>query len=73
MNKEMEDTACSSFQFYSMSVLSACVSVCHTHAWHLRDLEEGVRSPETGVVDGCGQPCGFWESNLGPVEEESVL
>jgi hypothetical protein len=25
------------------------------------------------VTDGCEPPCGFWELNSGPLEEQSVL
>ena len=34
---------------------------------------EGVRSPEAGVTDSCGLPCGCWELNPGPLEVQSVL
>jgi hypothetical protein len=36
-------------------------------------LEEDIRGPGTGVVDGCELPCGCWESNLGLLEEQPVL
>jgi hypothetical protein len=29
--------------------------------------------PETGVADSCEPLCGCWESNLGSLEEQSVL
>jgi hypothetical protein len=35
--------------------------------------EEGTGSPGTGVADGCELPCGCWESNLSPLEEQAVL
>ena len=31
--------------------------------------EEGIRSQ----ADGCEPPCGWWELNSGPLEEQSVL
>ena len=34
---------------------------------------EGARSPGTGAMDSCERPCGCWESNLGPLEEQPVL
>jgi hypothetical protein len=34
---------------------------------------EDVRFPETGVTDNCQLPCGCWELNLGPLEEQLVL
>jgi hypothetical protein len=42
-------------------------------AWCLQRPEEGVGHPGPGVTDGCELPGGFWETNLGPLEEEPVL
>ena len=42
------------------------MSVHHIHAW---PKEEGVGVTVTGVK----LICGSWESNLGPLEEQSVL
>lgn len=36
-----------------VGVLPACVSMCHMCAWHPQRLEEGIRFPQTGVIDGC--------------------
>ena len=36
-------------------------------------LCEGVRSPATGVTDGCELPCGCWLSTPGCLEEQPVL
>ena len=33
----------------------------------------GVRSPGTGIKDSCELPCGYWELNSGPLEEQPVL
>jgi len=32
--------------------------------------EEGASDP---ITDGCEPPCGYWELNSGPLEEQSVL
>lgn len=32
--------------------------------------EEDDRSSRTGIKDGCELPSGFWELNLGPLEEQ---
>jgi hypothetical protein len=29
--------------------------------------EKGIRSPGTGITNGCEPPCRFWESNLRPL------
>jgi hypothetical protein len=34
---------------------------------------EGVIFPGTGVADRCELPCGCWELNSGPLEEQPVL
>ena len=34
---------------------------------------EAIRSLGTGVTDSCEQPCGCWELNLGPLEEQEML
>ena len=44
-------------------VLVFCLHVC---------LYEGVRCPRTGVKDSCGPPCGCWELNSNPLEEQQV-
>jgi hypothetical protein len=41
-----------------------CLHVC---------LCEGVRSLGTRVTDSCELPCGCWEFNPGPLEEQSVV
>lgn len=47
-----------------MSVLPTCVSVYHAHCIS----QERV----SGDSDSCEPPCGFWESNLSPLEEHPV-
>jgi hypothetical protein len=34
--------------------------------------EEAIRSPESGVTDGCELPCECWDSNLGPMKEQAL-
>ena len=36
------------------------------------EVEEGTRSLRSRVIVGCGPPCGCWEPNLGPLQEQSV-
>lgn len=35
--------------------------------------EEGVGSPGTGIAGGYEVPCGCWEVNLSPLEQQPVL
>lgn len=44
-----------------MNVFPACM---HVHAWCSQRLEEGIKSPGTGVVDSSELPGEFWELNL---------
>jgi hypothetical protein len=32
-----------------------------------------VRLSDLGVTDNCELPCGCWELNLGPLDEQSVF
>lgn len=56
-----------------MDILSACVSVCHLCAWHLQRPDKGIRSPGSGITDGCDWLCGCWELKLSPLEEQQAL
>lgn len=48
-----------------MFCLVVCIcTVCTPSA---RRSQEGSRSPGTEVMDGCGAPCGCWESNPDPL------
>jgi hypothetical protein len=49
---------------YYFRLLLFCMHVC---------LHEGVRSPGAGATVSCELPCGCWELNLGPLQEEPVL
>lgn len=65
--------------FFKYLLICTYMGVClhlslhHMHAWSPKSPEEGVRSPRTGVIDGCESPCGPWESNPGHLEEEPML
>lgn len=58
------------FKFYSFiyvcEVWAACMSVHYVHAVPLK----ARRGPwlRTGVTNACKLPCGYWESNLGPLK-----
>jgi len=54
------------------SALPACVFVHHMCAC-LRSSEKGVRSLGTTFTDSHELPDGWWESNSGSLEEQSVL
>lgn len=54
--------------------LPACVSVQHMHVGEcLWRSEEGLRSAGSRVTDGGEPPCGCWEVNPVPVQEQRVL
>lgn len=77
------------FIYMHIGVLPTCMSVCHVCVWHLQRpedsidwrkvenrsccSEESIRFPGTRVTGGCELPCGSWESNSGPLEEQLVL
>lgn len=39
----------------------------------LKEAEEGVEFPGTGVTDHCEPTCGSWRWNMGPLQEQPVL
>lgn len=55
------------------SVWTACVSLHNGSAWCPGRLEEGIRSPETGVTDNGEQPCGCWELNVDLLQEQQLF
>ena len=57
------------FILFYMYGCFACMYVCTV--WVQRSEEE-VGSSGTGVTDGCELPCGCWEPNSGPLEEQAV-
>lgn len=56
-------------------LLSECLPPCvpHMRAWGSRRPGEGIRSPGARVTDSSELPCGFWELNSGPLQEQPVL
>lgn len=56
-----------------MSVLLACVQEYHVLACYPQSSEEILRSPGTGVKDGCKPPCGCWELNLDHLKKEPMV
>ena len=44
--------------------------ICKLHCSYLQTLQ---KMESDLVMDGCEPPCGCWELNLGPLEEQSVL
>lgn len=55
-----------------MAVLPACLSVYHGHARSL-PRPECLRAFGSGFTDTGEPPCGRWESELGPLEEQPGL
>lgn len=49
------------------------MSVLCVWAWCHWESKEGVRSPVTGITDGCELPCECWEQNLDPPQEHPML
>jgi hypothetical protein len=45
----------------------------HTHKIHCCFFQTHQRRALDPTVDGCEPPCGCWELNSGPLEEQSVL
>lgn len=58
--------------FMCMDVLHAYMCVHHICAWYLQMSEKSIRSPRISYR-GCEPPCELWESNLGPLQQQSVF
>jgi hypothetical protein len=53
--------------------ISMCVSMCrYTCLLAGRSLSHQKRASDP-IIDACESPCGCWELNSGPLEEQSVL
>jgi|UPI0000F51322 hypothetical protein len=68
-NSVLRETKDKISKYICMNVLPASVSVEHAHDWCPWNPEKNIGSFGTGVVDGCDLLCGFWDLNLGPLEE----
>lgn len=57
--------------FMCMGMLSACImyNICAVPD----KARRGRQIPGTSVTYSCELPCGFWDSNLSPLEEQFVL
>jgi len=61
--------------------MHVCMYVCYgcfaylylMCTWCPQRPEEGIGVPRATVTDGYKPPCGCWESNLSPLEEQPVL
>lgn len=59
--------------FPYVCVFSAYMSLCHVHVCYPQRPKGGVTFPVTGAPVGCEPPCGWQESNLGPLGRQPVL
>ena len=56
-------------RYMYMNALPTCMYIHHTYDWCLQSPED-IRSPGTGVTHSCELPCGYWELNQGPLQEQ---
>jgi hypothetical protein len=61
-----------SFLFYVNGVLSACMAVYHVHIG-ISEAKRGSCIFWIRVIDDYKPPCGCWESNSGPMQEQPVF
>jgi hypothetical protein len=62
---------------YTYICICICIWICthththtHTHCSHLQTHQKRASDP---ITDGCEPPCGCWDLNSEPLEEQSVL
>lgn len=56
-----------------MFFFSACIGAHYVYAWYPWRSEEGTGYPGTGIMDSYESPCGCWESNSDPLQQQQVL
>lgn len=56
-----------------MSTLPECTHVDHMCAWCSQEPEESVSFFGTGITHGCESLSGYWELNLGPLQDQHVF
>lgn len=49
------------------------ISCVQVFCQHVCLCTGGLQIPRTEVTDTCEVPCGCWESNLGPLEEQTMI
>lgn len=54
---------------YRVNCLPACMSVHCMHDWYPQRSEEGIRSPETAIIEGCEQQVRARNGKQGPLQE----
>lgn len=56
--------------FYYVWVFCLYACMDSMFAWYSLNSEESVGNPGTVVMDGWEPPCGWWETNSGPLHEK---
>ena len=51
--------------------ISACMHGCMCTSMPEESRKHQI--PGTGVTDNCESPCGYWELNLGPLQDQHDL
>lgn len=59
--------------FKCAGALPTCVSVHHVCAVPAEARRNQGKFPATGVTYSCELPCGFWETNPGPLQEQQMF
>jgi hypothetical protein len=59
-----------SLSFMCTSVFLTRMSAQLVYDWCLWSQEEGGKPPGAGVMGGSELPCGCWELNMGPLQEQ---
>ena len=73
-------TAASIFHFLGGHIFHFLFHMCEcllsVSRYHLHEVPVEAkqhRNPRAGVIDGCKLPCGCWDLNSGPLEQQPVL
>lgn len=59
--------------FHTLWGIFACLHVCVPQHAGPTEVRRGIGAPGISVRDSCELPCGWWELNSDPLEEQQVL
>lgn len=60
------------FYFMRTYIFSSCIHVKHMFSWCLQKASKGMQFSRTGVKRWLWMPCGYWELDLGLLQEQHV-
>lgn len=76
---ELAISFCTLKRFKDLFILCVCACLhVYIYAYTMcvqcpQRSKDGIRCPRAGIKNGCAPSCGYWEPNMGLVQEQQVL